>query len=70
MQLKTGSEFLENQQEDFLPILERLKKRKIVSFYETVKTPSVRRVIRTVSVIYSLESYLLHLVGIRQTFQR
>ncbi|KAF8242573.1 hypothetical protein K440DRAFT_481581, partial [Wilcoxina mikolae CBS 423.85] len=41
-QLKEGSEFLENQKEDLLRVWERFK-RKVVSFYENVETPSVRK---------------------------
>ncbi|KAF8536358.1 hypothetical protein BDD12DRAFT_290351 [Trichophaea hybrida] len=41
MQLKEGSEFLENQKEDLIRIWEGFKQ-KVVSFYETVKTPSVK----------------------------
>jgi hypothetical protein len=42
-QLKDGSEFLDNQREDLLGIWED-SKQKIFSFYETKKTPSVRKV--------------------------
>ncbi|KAF8540115.1 hypothetical protein BDD12DRAFT_777518, partial [Trichophaea hybrida] len=42
MQLKDGSEFLENQKEDLIHIWDKFKP-KVVSFYETVKTPSVRK---------------------------
>jgi hypothetical protein len=44
MQLKEGSEFLENQKEDLIQIWEGFKGKKVVSFYETMKTPSVRKV--------------------------
>lgn len=43
MQLKEGSEFLENQKEDLVRIWERFNG-KVVSFYETVKTPSLGKV--------------------------
>jgi hypothetical protein len=46
MQLKEGSEFLENQKEDLIQIWEGFKGKKVVSFYETMKTPSVRKVQR------------------------
>jgi hypothetical protein len=43
MQLKEGSEFLEEQKESMLYVWEMFK-HKVVSFYETVTTPSVRMV--------------------------
>jgi len=44
-QLKEGSEFLESQKEDLLRAWEGFKqKRKVISFYENVGTPSVRKV--------------------------
>jgi len=43
LQLKEGSAFLENQREDLLPMLETFKEWKVVSFYETMNTPSVRK---------------------------
>lgn len=43
MQLKEGSEFLDNQKEDLIRIWDGFKG-KLVSFYETVTTPSVIRV--------------------------
>ncbi|KAF8535735.1 hypothetical protein BDD12DRAFT_326423 [Trichophaea hybrida] len=42
MQLKEGSEFLENQKEDLIRIWDGFQ-RNVVSFYETVKTPSVTK---------------------------
>ncbi|KAF8539938.1 hypothetical protein BDD12DRAFT_980660 [Trichophaea hybrida] len=42
MQLKEGSEFLENQKEDLIRIWEGFQ-RNVFSFYETVKTPSVTK---------------------------
>jgi len=41
-QLKEGSEFLENQKED-LSYIWREYKSKIVSFYETVQTPTLEK---------------------------
>jgi len=41
MQLKEGSEFLEEQKEAMLRVWEVFKG-KVFSFYETVKTPSVK----------------------------
>ncbi|KAF8252006.1 hypothetical protein K440DRAFT_578369, partial [Wilcoxina mikolae CBS 423.85] len=41
-QLRAGSEFLENQKEDLSYIWEEHKP-KIISFYETVQTPTVKR---------------------------
>jgi hypothetical protein len=49
MQLEDGSEFLENQKEDMIRIWEGFKG-KVVSFYETMKTPSVRMVNSTFPV--------------------
>jgi hypothetical protein len=43
MQLKEGSEFLENQKEDLISVWGGFK-RNIFSFYETVKTPTVIKV--------------------------
>ncbi|KAF8540455.1 hypothetical protein BDD12DRAFT_804470 [Trichophaea hybrida] len=43
IQLREGSEFLDSQREDLMGIWEGFK-RKIVSFYETKETPSVRQV--------------------------
>jgi hypothetical protein len=42
-QLKEGSEFLETQKEDLLRIWGEIPG-KIVSFYETVKTPTAQKV--------------------------
>jgi hypothetical protein len=42
-QLKEGSEFLENQKEDLIRIWDRFKA-KVVSVYETMKTPSDKMV--------------------------
>jgi hypothetical protein len=42
-QLREGSEFLENQKEDLSYIWEEHKP-KIISFYESVQTPTVKRV--------------------------
>jgi hypothetical protein len=42
-QLQEGSEFLETQADEVVDILGR---RKVVSFYETVKTPTVQKVNR------------------------
>lgn len=44
MQLREGSEFLETQREDLINVWKDFKG-KIVSFFETVKTPSVIKVI-------------------------
>jgi hypothetical protein len=49
-QLKENSEFLENQKEDLLRIWGGFE-RKVVSFYETVKTPSVKKVNNACPVI-------------------
>lgn len=43
MQLKEGSEFLEEQKESMLYVWEMFK-HKVISFYETVMTPSIRMV--------------------------
>jgi hypothetical protein len=43
MQLKEGSDFMENQKEELIPIWNNFEQR-VCSFYETVKTPSVRMV--------------------------
>jgi len=43
-QLKEGSEFLENQKEDLLRVWRGFKQRKVISFYENLETPSVRKV--------------------------
>jgi hypothetical protein len=56
-QLKEGSEFLENQKEDLLPILECLKERKVVSFYETLNTTLVRNMIKILSPCTSSIGY-------------
>jgi hypothetical protein len=42
-QLRQGSEFLENQKEELSYIWEKYKP-KIISFYETVQTPTVKMV--------------------------
>jgi hypothetical protein len=46
MQLGEGSEFLETQREDLMNVWKNFKG-KIVSFFETVKTLSVKKVINT-----------------------
>jgi len=46
MQLREGSEFLETQREDLMNVWKDFKG-KLVSFFETVKTPSVSKVITT-----------------------
>ncbi|KAF8534235.1 hypothetical protein BDD12DRAFT_809527 [Trichophaea hybrida] len=43
MQLKEGSDFMENQKEELIPIWNNFEQ-KVCSFYETVKTPSVRMI--------------------------
>jgi hypothetical protein len=44
MQLKEGSEFLERQKEDLVSLW-KVFKGKLVSFYETAKTKSVKKVV-------------------------
>jgi len=48
VQLREGSEFLESEADALVDILSRLK---VVSFYETVETPTVKKVNKTVTVI-------------------
>jgi hypothetical protein len=48
-QLKEDSEFLETQKEDLLCIWGEIQG-KIVSFYETVKTPTTQKVIRACTI--------------------
>jgi hypothetical protein len=43
-QLKQGSPFLESQKEDFWNLWDSLKKPEIFSFFETVKTATVKEV--------------------------
>jgi len=59
-QLYEGSEFLENQKQDLLPIFERLKERTVVSFYEVVKTPSIKMVIKSSSLTLKRDVIFLH----------
>jgi hypothetical protein len=63
-QLKEGSEFLKNQKEDLFPIFERLKERKVISFYETMMTPTTRVVIRALPIIFTRRDSLFHLARI------
>jgi len=44
LQLEEGSEFLENQKEDMIRIRDKFRG-KVVSFYETKKSPSLVKVI-------------------------
>jgi len=49
-QLREGSEFLETQKEDLSYIWEKYKPN-IISFYETVQTPTVKRVEHRLSLV-------------------
>lgn len=69
-QLKVDSEFLENQREELVPIFDRLKERKVVSFYETMETPSVRMVFRALSALFRVVDYLLYPAGIGRSSKR
>lgn len=66
MQLKEGSEFLENQKEDLIRIWEGFK-RKVVNFYETMKTPLVRMVNNACPVSSILIEMLLTSSSLSQT---
>jgi len=55
MQLREGSEFLETQKEDLMNVWKDFKG-KLVSFFETMKTPSVKKVI-TITFLDSVENY-------------
>lgn len=46
VQLREGSEFLENEADGLVDILSRFK---VVSFYETAETPTVKKVKRTLT---------------------
>lgn len=67
VQLKQDSEFLENQREELLGIWKSFKQ-KIFSFYETKKTPSVRKVnstpARVTALRYEMMNYLVCLGGV------
>jgi len=47
-QLREGSEFLESEADALVNILSRFN---VVSFYETVDTPTIKKVNKTVTVI-------------------
>jgi hypothetical protein len=47
MQLKEGSEYLENWAGDLLRIWEALNGKVVACFYETMKTPTVKKVNNT-----------------------
>jgi hypothetical protein len=70
MQLKADSEFLENQKEDLIRIWAGFKQKRVISFYETVKTPSVRKVNTTSHFLHSSKCYSLHVVRIRRFYKR
>jgi len=70
MQLKEGSEFLENQKEHLLPIWDKFKQ-KVVSFYETVGTPSVSMVsdLSPVQFIMILTSFSSNWADLREVLK-
>jgi len=70
MQLKEGSEFLEEQKESMLYVWEMFK-HTVISFYETVMTPSVRMVNNMLpSPKCRSKCYLIHVVNVGRICKR